>query len=264
MFDDARIVAGVRNGLMSVAVPPIDLVAIQRRTSARRDPRPTRPRRVLVALASAAALVAGLSITAAQSPALLQSVRDRYIAALHAAGIGSAAHEPVPERIRRLADPVPVTLAQAQRQANFRVIAPAGLPADVVSRAIFAAPLAVWSEQRDAWSTDGVQITFAYRRSNGRAFDIIAVRYTSLSLPVPHYIYDVDDVPPDGKPNLRYRRENVVWRTGDEALHVVASPAISSREIGHVRAAMHGIPLARYDNPFKKPAMRTERFAIPR
>ena len=266
MFDDARIQTEVHGGLINVAVPPIDLGAIRRRMNARRLQAPAGLRHARIAIVAAAVTIGIALITAAGSPALVQGARERYIAALHAAGIGLGTHEPVPRAIlRRVINPARVTFAQAEQQAGFTVVAPTGLPRDVVRAEIFIAPLAVWSKQRGAWGIDGEQVTFAYTRSGGRAFDIVAVRYSSLSLPAPRYMYDVDDVPRDGRLNLQYRRENFVWRNGDEALHAVASAAISPHEIDRIRAAMHGVPLPRYDNPLKKPGMkRTELYTIPR
>jgi hypothetical protein len=213
--------------------------------------------------ASAAAIIAGLFLTTA-SPALVQSIEERYVAALHAAGIGPRIQTALPRDVRRVINPSEVSLATAKQRANFVLVPPIGLPHDIVSRRIFAAPLAVWSKQANAWSTEGLQVTFAYVRRDGRAFDIIADRYSALSVPAPRYIYDVDDVPPNDKPNRRDRRENYVWRNGDQAVHAVTSAAISAQEIDQIRAAMHGIPVPRYDGHSRKAVgQRIERFVIP-
>ncbi len=56
-----------------------------------------------------------------------------------------------------------------------------------------------------------------------------------------------------------------MWRNGDQVAHVVTSAAISAHEIDQIRAAMHGIPLPRYDGHVGKAgAQRIERFVIPR
>jgi hypothetical protein len=123
----------------------------------------------------------------------------------------------------------------------------------------------VWSAKTHAWSTQGLQVTFTYVRADGRTFDIIADRYSALTQPAPRYIHDADDIPRDGRPNLRNRRENFVWRNGDQALHVVASASISAPEINSVRKAMRGVALPRYDGPSRKPnENRVERFVIRR
>jgi hypothetical protein len=263
MLDDARTKAEVRSTLMNATVPPIDLAAIRRRMSARsKAPRGHRLR-WRAAAACAAAIVAGLFLTA-RSPALVQTVRDHYVAALHAAGIGPSIPKPVPEAIRSIAAPVRVSLEKAKQQANFAVVSPAGLPGDVVSRTIFSSPLAVWSKEKNAWSADGVQVTFAYARANGRTFDLIASRYSALGLPASRYVYDADDVPTGGKPNRTNRGEQFVWRNGNQTLHTVTSAALSAREIDRIRTAMRGIPLPRYDGPARKQAGdRVERFVIP-
>jgi len=263
MFDDARVHTEVRSSLMKAAIPPIDLVAIRRRMSSRREGLPGRLLRTRIAVASAAAIVAALLLTAG-SPALVQGIREGYVAALHAAGIGPRIPKLVPEAIRNVTAPVHVSLDRARRQANFTVVPPAGLPHDVVSRTIFISPLAVWSKQRNAWSVDGLQVTFAYVRAHGRTFNIIANRYSALSLPASRYIYDADDIPAGGKPSLRDRKEQFVWRNGDQTLRAVTSAAISAREIDRIRTAMRGIPLPRYDGPARKSAEnRVERFVIP-
>lgn len=263
MFDDARARAQVESTLMNATVPPIDLDAIRRRMSARNTARPGRLLRTRIAVASAAAVVAGAFLTAT-SPALVQTVRERYVAALHAAGIGPAIQKPLPEAIRSVSAPSRVSLARARRQANFTVVPPLALPSDVVSSTIFTSPLAVWSKQRNAWSVDGVAVTFAYVRADGRTFDVVATRYSALSLPVSRYIYDADDVPSGGKPSQANRKEQFAWRNGDQTLRAVTSPAIGASEIDRIRAAMHGIPLPRNEGPSRTRAgARVERFAIP-
>lgn len=263
MFDDARAHAQVRSTLMHAPVPPVDLVAIRRRMNSRNAVRPGRLLRTRIAVASAAAIVAGMFLTAA-SPALVQSIRERYVSALHAAGIGPAIPKPLPEAIRSVTAPARVSLARARQQANFTIAPPVALPRDVVSSAILTSPLAVWSKQRNAWSVDGVQVTFRYVRSGGRTFDVTATRYSALSLPVSRYVYDADDVPSDGKPNGMSRREQFAWRNGDQTLRAVTSPAIGAPEIDRIRTAMGGIPLPRTDRPSRKNAgARVERVVIP-
>ncbi len=261
MFDDARARTEIRSSLMKAAIPPIDLSAIRRRMHARREYPSGSRLRARIAVASAAVIVAGLFLTA-RSPALMQSIEERYVAALHAAGIGPRIPKALPEAMRVI-NPVQASLAEAKQRANFTVVAPIGLPADIVSRKVLTAPLAVWSRQTNAWTTDGLQVTFAYVRAGGRTFQIVADRYSALSLPAARYIYDADDVPRDGKPNPRNRKENFVWRNGDQVLHVVTSAAISAREIDLIRTAMHGIPLPRHDGRASKPVERVERFVIP-
>jgi hypothetical protein len=263
MFDDTRAHAEIRSSLMNAAVPPIDLAAIRRRMSARNERPSGRPMSARIAVASAAVIIAGLLLAPA-SPALMQSIEERYVAALHAAGIGPRIPTALPQDVRSLSNPSQVSFATAKQRANFVLVPPIGLPHDVVNRRIFAAPLAVWSKQDNAWRTDGLQVTFAYVRRDGRAFEIVADRYSGLSLPAPRYIVDVDDVPRDGKPDLHGRKENFVWRNGDQVSHVVASAAISADEISQIRAAMHGIPLPRYEGRSRPSAgNRVERFTIP-
>ncbi len=263
MFDDARVHAEVRSSLMKSTIPAVDLIAIRRRINARRELPSRHIPRARIAMASGAAIVAALLLTA-RSPALVQSVQERYVAALHAVGIGPRIPARVPEVIRSVTAPARVSLARARQQANFTLIAPIGLPRDVVRRDIFATPLAVWSKSRNAWSIDGLQVTFAYVRADGRTFDIIANRYSALSLPASRYIYDADDVPRDSKPNLRNRAEQFVWRNGDQTMRAVTSTAIGAHEIDLIRAAMRGIPLPRFDGHARKAVgNRVERFVIP-
>jgi hypothetical protein len=263
MFDDARAHAQIESTLMNATVPAIDLAAIRRRMSARNAAGPGRLLRTRIAVASAAAIVAGAFLTAT-SPALVQTVRERYIAALHAAGIGPAIPKPLPEAIRSVSAPTRVTLARARQQANFAIVPPLALPSDVVSSTILTSPLAVWSQQRNAWSVDGIEVTFAYVRADGRTFDIVASRYSALSLPVSRYIYDADDVPSGGNPNRANRKEQFAWRNGDQTLRAVTSTAIGAGEIDRIRTAMHGIPLPRTDAPSSKRAgARVERFVVP-
>ena len=263
MFDDARAHREVRSSLMNAAVPPIDLVAIRRRMNARLERAPGRTRQARFAVASAAVIIAGLLLTAA-APALVQSIEERYVAALHAVGIGPRIPQALPQAMRMVSRPSEVSLATAKRRANFTLVPPTGLPHDLVNRKIFAAPLAVWSKESNAWNADGVQVTFSYVRADGRTFNAIADRYSAASLPAPRYVYDADDVPRDGKPTLANRRENFVWRNGDQALHVVTSAGINASEIDRIRKTMNGVPLPRYAGHSGKPAGdRIERFVIP-
>lgn len=263
MFDDARAHAQIESTLMNAIVPPIDLAAIRRRMSARHAARPARLLRTRIALASAAAIVAGAFLTAT-SPALVQTVRERYVAALHAAGIGPAIPRPLPEAMRSVTAPARVSLARARQQANFTLVPPVALPSDVVRSTILTSPLAVWSKQRNAWSVDGIAVTFAYVRADGRTFDIVATRYSALSLPVSRYIFDADDVPSDGKPNPARRKEQFAWRNGDQTLRAVTSAAIGAGEIDRIRTAMRGISLPRTDAPSRKRAgARVERLIVP-
>jgi hypothetical protein len=244
MFDDSRLHAEVRSELLSVTVPRIDLVEIRRRMNAQGE-RPSGTSSVL-RIAAAAAVVVILGLFAVErSPALVQSLEDRYHAMLVAVGIEHGVPMPIPDSLVDSIHQSLVALTEARRRANFTVIAPAGLPHDVVGRHIFIAPLAVWTKQTDAWSFDGVQVSFVYVRKDGRSFDIIADRYSPFNGPTPRYMYVVDGVSANGRPIVKERDENFVWRNGDQELRTHASSTLSAREIGQILAAMHGVLLPR-------------------
>jgi hypothetical protein len=251
MFDESRLQFAVRGALIRTTVPPIDLAEIRRRRSVKREERHAgRRRRYAGIAAAAAAVVVASALLAARAPALVQSLEERYRAALIAAGIGSGAPAPMPESMRKAIIQSEVSLSQAQQRANFVIVSPVDLPHDVVRGKILVAPLAVWLKQTKAWSFDGLQVTFSYVRKDGRAFDIIADRYSTLNGPEPRYLYDSDSaggVSANGRPIIK-RYENFVWRNGDQELRAVADSTISAREIESMRIAMHGVLLPTVDS----------------
>lgn len=249
MFNEGRMQFEVREILMNATVPPIDLVEIRRRMDMQHEQPSAGRLYARVGVAAAVVVMLGMFL-ASRSPALMQSLAERYRAALTAAGIGSGVPAPLPDAMRNAISQSQVSLSEAQHRANFTVVAPEGLPHDIVSRKILVAPLAVWLRQTNAWSFDGMQVTFAYARADGRTFDIIADRYSALSGPQPRYMYDSDTfqgLSRNGKPIMK-RYENFVWRNGDQELRVVADPTISAREVESIRVAMHGVPLPTVDS----------------
>ncbi len=165
-----------------------------------------------------------------------------------------------------------VSFAQARLQADFALVAPAGLPPDIAGLRIFSAPLAVWSQAKQAWSIGGRQITFRYTRRNGKSFDLTADRFSPRSGPVPRFMYEAD-VPnarhgehPDVQQLLdrivAHPYEHFVWRNGSQELAATVSDALSADEIVRIRTAMNGIELPSYSG--KRPgAERTVRYRLP-
>lgn len=243
MLPDVRLQNGVRHALLQQPVPPPNIAEIMRRNDDRAKRSLTLSPGKRAATAAAAIFIAGAFLTA-RSPALVQNVQQRYREALVAMGI-----RPMPSPPRALLGeikPEMVTLAQAQKRANFHVVAPAGLPSDVVARKIMISPLAVANERGD-WHFTGSQITFEYRRASGATIVLVADRYSPLDVPYPRYIYRQDGVTASGMPIVRDRYEDFVWRNGDQVLRAQTSDGLTVREIAAIRSAMRGVALPRDD-----------------
>jgi hypothetical protein len=130
-------------------------------------------------------------------------------------------------------------LAQAQAKADFPIVAPAGLPADVISSTISVTPAQVYSKVTHSWHTGSPFVTFAYKRNGGRSFALRAERYDPQTGPPPKYMYSSDDAP-GGKIALA-KHANFTWRNGDQVMSASEDDGITAAEILAIQQAMQGV-----------------------
>ncbi len=173
----------IGTALRAIAVPAFEWSAVGRRMDARPVPRRTVSIVARPALVMAALLLA-LGTFVVRTPALMAQVEAGCLGALHAMGVG-ADLPPVPASVIAASRPMKTTLAAARQRANFTVVAPTGLPGDVMDTATFIGPISVWSRTARAWSTHGEELTFWYDRSGGRTFNVVAEGYDPSNFPAP-------------------------------------------------------------------------------
>jgi hypothetical protein len=133
-----------------------------------------------------------------------------------------------------------VNLREAQRLVRFQIIPPTGLPRDAVLESIVATPVAVYSNVTHSWGVGPPTLTFSYWRAGGRKFSLLADDYDLRTGPPPKYIFNADEIGPNGLPK-RYR--NFAWRNGNQEISILEDANINSSEIRAIRTAMHGAPL---------------------
>lgn len=240
MFTDSNITAELRSMVSAVDVPSVPLAQIRERMAHAELPATDR-RENRLAVAAAIAAAALLSVVPLVSPAVMQGIEARYRAALQA--LGGIAPPPAPKTLVSRLKSQSVTLAQAQSRVRFTIVSPAGLPNDVVASSIAVTPTGVYSKQGRSWSVGPNEVTFRYRRANGREFVIIADRYDLHGEPLGKYVFEARDPGPSGRPVLT-KHEVFAWRNGDQLMHVVDGPQITAREIAAIQTAMHGTPVA--------------------
>jgi hypothetical protein len=241
MFTDASIGAAAESMLASINVPPIAMSEILRRAKA--SPRGVYawPAFARPAIAAAAVVALGLVALPSVAPAVVQSVEAQYRAALQALG-GIAPPSPPHEFVAKLT-PQTVTLAQAQSSVRFTIVQPAGLPSDVVSSSIHTAPMGFYAKASHAWRVGAARVTFAYHRTDGREFVLIAAPYDPKDPPA-RYFFEAKDQARDGRPVL-VKHELFAWRNGSQVLTAIEGSDISATEIAAIQLAMHGTPVAR-------------------
>lgn len=234
MLRDAQISAGLRAMLDRIEVPPVALDAIHKRSAGM----PRRERRrggFSFALTAAAAVLAVVALPTV-APGLTQSLEARIEAILR-----WKPPPPAPAAVESAMRSHTGTLAQAQARVNFAIVAPAGLPKDVVSETVTTVPTGVYSRITRSWSVGSPAVWFVYGRRGGSSFTLLADRFDPREGPPSKYVF-LDKGERNGHEVLE-RYDTFTWRNGDQVMSAASGKGLSAAEIGRIRAAMHGIPI---------------------
>jgi hypothetical protein len=226
--DDTSIAREVRAALIKETVPPVNLQAIHARPQAAtvvNVRRPVYPRLI----AAAAVLVLAIVFVPHAGTALAAAVRN-VVAWV-------APPKPLVKKLMHETKTVQ-TLAAAQAQVPFTIVAPAGLPDDARQTGIDAGPSGTWSSKTKSWTLGNGYAEFNYRRADGRVFRLHAERYDPRTVQSA-YMWNGDVRDASGKPQ---RYDRFVWRNGDQMMAAVAD-GLTDVEIAHIREAMRGVPL---------------------
>lgn len=242
MFTDAQISAALETMIHGIDPPPVPLPDIRRKMSQSQPVLRYASRSVRLAIATAAVIAIIVVTFPSNSAALVQNVEARYRAALQA--MGGIAPPPAPESLVSALSQQSATRAAARSRVPFTVIPPAGLPNDIVSAKIQTVPTGVYSRATHSWRVGRPAVTFIYRRTGGRSFDLIADRFDPQSESPSKYIFEAKEPGPDGRPVL-VKHEHFAWRNGSQIMTAVEGGGISASEIAAIRIAMHGVALPR-------------------
>ncbi len=238
MFTDSRIVAALETMVRRIDAPPVPLQEIQRRIAEPRRAVRHIPRYLQLTAATAVIIAIAFLALPANSLGLGQTIiAASYRAALHV--IGWTPPPPAPKPMALAVSSQNGTLAAAQSQVPFRIVAPRGLPEDVVSSRIRTSSGLVYSKQTHVWRVGSRFVTFTYRRAGGRTFTLLADKFDARTGPPPKYMFLSNDLP-GGRVAL-VKQENFAWRNGDQIMTVTEGDGINAREIQTIRTAMHGI-----------------------
>jgi len=235
MSADARIRSAFEAMMAEIDVPAVPLTAIATKVLL---PQPAPPRRswTLVAVAAAAAVLLVLGLPA-MAPGFVQSAAQRIAAILQ--------WTPPPRAPQSVLDAMRVRsgdLASAQARVPFTIVAPKGLPSDVVSETIHTTTPGVYSNATRTWSTGPASVFFVYRRSGGRSFMLLASRYDPADEAPSKYTFEDMDKKRNGQ-EVIVRRDKFVWRNGDQVTTANTGDGIDAAEIDAIRAAMGGTPI---------------------
>jgi hypothetical protein len=133
-----------------------------------------------------------------------------------------------------------VTLSQAKAGADFSLTAPRGLPADATLLRIEMSPTGIYYGSSHQWHAGPAAVVFLYRRTDGRAFEIAAQRYSAHDLPG-RYLFEDRGPDAHGEPVL-VEHERFGWTNGDQ-LMLVTEDAVSKDEVLAMAHAMNGTVL---------------------
>ena len=236
MLDDAQITAALRATLGRIDVPPVALAAIHTRMA--RTPR-REPRRAgfsFALTAAAAAVAVAVVALPTMAPGVTQNVEAQIEAILR-----WKPPPPAPAAVESAMRSHTATLAQAQARVNFKIVAPAGLPKNVVSETVTTVPTGVYSRTTRSWSVGNPAVWFVYRRRGGASFTLLADRFDPREGPPSKYMF-LDEGKRNGR-EIVERHDTLVWRNGDQVMSATAGEGLSATEIERIRAAMHGTPI---------------------
>lgn len=243
MYSDAQINDSMIKMMRAFDVPTVPLQAIAQRIAQPQveERRPMRASRFALSTAAAAAIAAVALATA--SPAFVQALEDRYSAALRALGITPP--PPAPKRLVSSLTSQRVTLAAAQSQVPFTIVAPEGLPRDAGTATITTSKTGVYSNVSHTWHTGTAAVTFTYHREDGRSFSLLADHFDATAEPPAKYIYEAKDGPNNQVTLVKH--EHFAWRNGEQIMTAIAGEGISSSEILAIQRAMRGVALTLRD-----------------
>ncbi len=234
MFIDARITAALDTMLGGIEAPPVPLAKIRRKTAQSRPIVGSASRFYPPAVAAAAAVLLVFALPAV-APGFTQTIQAEIAAILH-----WKPPPPPPKSVASALRSQTGSLAAAQARVSFKIVAPAGLPKNVVSEKIVMTPTGVYSKIKHLWSVGSPAVTFIYRRADGRTFMLMADRFDPREGPPSKYMFEDMDRMQNGR-EVIVRRERFTWRNGDQSMSAVAGEGISASEIAGVRIAMDGI-----------------------
>jgi hypothetical protein len=233
MFTEARIAAGLHAMMREIEAPPVPLAEIRRRVAELPRERPRAAGFYLAAAAAAAIAIVTLPVVA---PGFVQSLEAQIEAILR----WTPPPAP-PASIESTMRPHIGTLTQAQARVAFTIVAPAGLPKDVVSETIATTPTGVYSKATGSWSVGGPCVRFTYKRRGGLSLTLLADRFDPRTGPPSKYIF-LDEGERNGHEVL-LRRKVFTWRNGDQVMSTTEGAGFSATDIARIRSAMHGIPI---------------------
>lgn len=238
MFTDARITAALQTMVHGIDAPTVPLSEIQRKIS---QPQPVQRHSSRYSIIGTAAAAAALLVVAFPSiaPGFVQSVEARIAAVLQ-----WQPPPPPPQWLTSAMSSQTATLATAQSRVPFKIVPPAGLPADIVSAKILTTSTVLYSKATHSWRKGTPDVAFTYRRADGRSFTLLADQFDPQAGPPPKYMFQDMGPAPDGRPVL-VKHEHFAWRNGNQVMTVSEDDNISAREIEGIRVAMGGVALPR-------------------
>ncbi|MDQ6825355.1 MAG: hypothetical protein M3007_07830 [Candidatus Eremiobacteraeota bacterium] len=245
MYTDERINAALETMLGGIDAPPVPLPDIRRKIAQPQAVVRHTPRYLRLAIATVGIIAIVFVALPSQSLNFIQSLEARYRAALQAKG--GYAPPPIPESLQlevlKQAERSPdVSLTNAQSRVPFTIVPPTGLPHDIVSARIRTAPTWVYSTESQSWRVGPSFVTFIYRRSGHRSFQILADQFDPKSGSPGKYVFEAKPPAPNGSPVI-VRHEIFHWRNGDQVMSAIAGADISAPEIHTIVAAMHGVAI---------------------
>lgn len=237
MFSEPRISLALEAVMNTIEAPPVPLASIRERAEGV-VPAPVRRAAPLALPAAAAVVVMLLAIAVPLAGSgFVQSVEAQIEALLR-----WKPPPPAPPAVWSAMRQVPVTLAQARARVSFTLVPPAGIPRDVLSRLIYAAPPGVYSKKTHRWSVGAPIVTFVYRRAGGRLFSVGAGRFDPAEGPPSKYRFEDMDRSANGR-EVILRRDVFTWRNGNQAMTATTGEGIDAAEIAAIRRAMHGVTI---------------------
>lgn len=242
MLDDARLTASFDAMIRAIPAPPIAMHEIRHRMKLAQKVHRRGRGSERIALATAAAVAIALVALPAVSPGVVQTIEQRYAAALQR--LGGIAPPPAPKALLSKLSSQNTSLAAAQSRVSFTIVPPLGLPSDVTSSKIVTTATGVYSKATRVWQPGPPEVYFVYHRSGGRQFALRANKYDPQGEMPAKFMFEARDPGPDGRPVL-VKHEQFAWRNGDQELTITQSQDVNAREIEAIRVAMHGIVLPR-------------------
>lgn len=238
MYADSRLSAAMDSMMRGTNAPPLPLAAIRARMTvplrARTDRKKPFSR---YAIAAAAALALFFGIFPKASLALFERIVVNGYAAAHRLMDWTPPPAP-PKALEANLTSQRLTLAAAQSKVDFKVVPPAGLPADAVLTGIDTTPVLLYDKKTRRWSKGSPALSFEYRRPENRTFSLMAEKDDPRTSVPGKYIWRADDLP-GGKVAMT-KFERFAWKNGDQMTTAIADEGISAAEVVAIRSAMRG------------------------